>query len=244
MKSVAIIQSNYIPWKGYFDIINDVDLFVFYDDVQFTVRDWRNRNIIKTAAGPRWITVPVGASRNRLVCEVGITERGWAREHWALLKRHYGQAPFFADYAPMLEEVYAGHEWTSLSSLNQHLICQIARHCLGIATEFRDSREFAPVGCRQERLIDLLTKAGADRYLSGPAAKDYVDENRFADAGIRVMWKDYRGYPDYPQFHPPFSHQVTILDLLFHMGPVAPDYIWGWRNQTVELMPAAQGAAL
>lgn len=243
MKTVAVIQSNYIPWKGYFDIIHDVDTFVFYDDVQFTVRDWRNRNIVKTAQGPRWLTVPVGASRNRLVCDVGISDPLWGPAHWTALKHHYGRAPHFGRYAPMLEEVYLQRRWTNLSELNQHMTRLIARDCLGITTEFRDSREFGSTGCRQERLIDLLTRAGADVYVSGPAARSYVDERRFAEAGITVVWKDYAGYPPYPQFHPPFTHQVTILDLLFHVGPAASGYVWGWRPPAIEPVAASQRLA-
>jgi hypothetical protein len=244
MKTVAVIQSNYIPWKGYFDIIHDVDLFVFYDDVQFTVRDWRNRNVVKTAQGPRWLTVPVGASRNRLVCEVGITDPEWARDHWAVLKHHYSRAPFFAAYAPLLEDAYLGQPWTNLSALNHHLIQLIARQCLGIRTEFCDSREFGCSGSRQDRLIELLTKAGAAVYVSGPAARSYIDEHRFEDAGIAVAWKSYEGYPEYPQPHPPFSHHVTVLDLLFQVGPSAPDYIWGWRATDGVSLPAEQRVAV
>jgi hypothetical protein len=226
----GVIQSNYIPWKGYFDIMHDVDVFVFYDDVQFTKNDWRNRNLIKTPAGRQWLSIPVGKAQDRLIHEVAIPDTPWACQHWAQLQAHYAAAPYFATYAPMLEEVYLARAWTNLSELNQHLICRIARDCLGITTEVRDSREFGAVGHKQERLIDLLAKVGADAYVSGPTARDYIDEARFDRAGIEIMWKDYGGYPEYPQFHPPFTHQVTILDLLFHQGPSAPDHIWGWRD--------------
>jgi hypothetical protein len=116
MRTVGVIQSNYIPWKGYFDIIHGVDLFVFHDDVLFTKLDWRNRNIVKTASGPRWLTIPVGAPRNRLICEVDIKDPTWARDHWSLLKRHYARAPHFKEFAPLLEDVYLNQGWTNLSA--------------------------------------------------------------------------------------------------------------------------------
>ena len=228
MSRVAVIQSNYIPWKGYFDVIHDVDLFIFHDDLQYTKNDWRNRNRIKTPNGPAWITVPVGTSESRLICDVEIRDAAWQKKHWNLLNTHYGRTAHFATYRPFMAEVYLDKRWENLSSLNQFLIRRIAE-LLGITTAFRDSREFAPEGARQERLLDLLRRANATTYLSGPAAKDYIEPGRFAAAGIDLQWKDYGGYPEYPQRFPPFDHNVSILDLLFNVGPDAPRYIWGWR---------------
>jgi hypothetical protein len=230
MKKVAIIQSNYIPWKGYFDVIHDVDVFIFLDDVQYTVRDWRNRNKIKTPQGLRWLTVPVGADRNRLIHEVEIVDDGWNKNHWESLKRNYSKALYFTLYREFLEHVYVGMKWVNLSELNQYLIKTISRELLGIKTEFMDSRKLSATGSKQERLIDLLLKTGANVYLSGPAARDYIDERGFADAGIELQYKDYSGYPEHPQLYPPFEHGVSILDLLFNCGPASPDSIWGWRN--------------
>lgn len=235
LKKVAVIQSNYIPWKGYFDIIHDVDLFIFYDDVQYTKNDWRNRNRIKTQHGAAWLTIPVGADLNRLICEVPLADERWAKNHYKTLVQNYAKAPFFAQYQPLLEEVYLARRWTNLSELNQYLIKTIARDCLGIIAEFADSRSYGASGKRLERLLDLLKKAGTDRYISGPAARDYIDERHFASEGIQLVYKDYSGYPEYPQFFPPFDHYVTVLDLLFHAGPDASYYIWGWRNEAAYL---------
>jgi len=226
---VAILQSNYIPWKGYFDIINDVDLFIFYDDVQYTTRDWRNRNKIKTDRGTKWLTVPVGKSSNRLICDVAIDDRDWGIRHWKTLQQYYARAPFFELYRKTLENMYLHTKWSSLSNLNQSLIKCIAE-ILKIRTDFKDSRIFKAQGKKSERLIDILTKVNADVYLTGPSARSYLDEKLFRKANIEVIYKDYSGYPEYPQFYPPFVHEVTILDLLFHVGPEAPDYIWGWRS--------------
>lgn len=235
LKRVAVIQSNYIPWKGYFDIINDVDLFIFYDDVQYTKNDWRNRNKIKTPTGVQWLTIPTGASLNRRIFEVELVDKLWAVKHWKNLQQYYSKAPFFHYYRDFFEQVYLGTCWTNLSELNQFLIRRIATEYLGITTEFRDSREYSASGQQLERLICLLKKSGAEEYVSGPTARDYIDDNFFATEEIQLIYKDYSGYPEYPQVFAPFDHYVTILDLLFHVGPDAPYYIWGWRNDRSHL---------
>lgn len=231
-RRVAILQSNYIPWKGYFDIIHDVDLFIFFDDVQYTQRDWRNRNKIKTSRGVEWLTVPTNGTRQHLIHDVELVDTKWQSTHWQTLRHNYGKAPHFERYRPFLEDVYLGRQWKHLSELNQYLIEQISRQFLGIFTTFVDSRRYHAVDAKQERIIDLLIKTDATRYVSGPSARDYIDETRFARTGIELVWKDYNGYPEYPQFHLPFEHGVTILDLLLHTGPEAPWYIWGWREQS------------
>jgi hypothetical protein len=231
MKRVAVIQSNYIPWKGYFDIIHDVDVFVFYDDVQYTKRDWRNRNKIKTNQGLRWLTIPIGSQADRLICEVELTNNIWNKKHWATIKQSYAKAPYFKRYQSFLEHVYEEAEWSTLSELNQFLIKTISSEYLGIKTEFTDSREFCPTGEKLDRLLDLLVRMSATLYLSGPSGRGYIDEQRFVEAGVKLEYKDYSGYPEYPQLFPPFEHQVSIVDVLFNCGPEAPYYIWGWRPE-------------
>ena len=235
-RRVAVLQSNYIPWKGYFDIIREVDLFIFYDDLQFTKNDWRNRNRIKSAHGTEWLTIPVGQGTDRLICEVSIGDPRWQQKHWRTLQQNYGACPHFARYRPLFEDVFLGRRWTNLSELNQGLIRHIAHEFLGIRTRFADSREYALHGQKQERLLDLLAQAGATAYLSGPAARDYIAPERFEAAEITLEWKDYSGYPEYHQRFPPFEHRVSIVDLLFNVGPDAPYFIWGWRED-----PRAQG---
>jgi hypothetical protein len=230
MKTVVILQSNYLPWKGYFDLIHDTDEFIFYDDVQFTKNDWRNRNRIKTPNGAAWITIPVGASNDRLICDVEIRDAGWQSKHWKTIQHNYGKCPHFSRYQAFFEDIYLSRKWSNLSELNQYLIQAISKNFLGITTAFRDSREYQTSGRNLDRILELVTKAGAGRYISGPAAKDYIEPSRFSDAGIELVWKDYSGYPEYPQRYPPFEHGVSILDLLFNAGPDAPWYIWGWRE--------------
>ena len=227
---VAAIQSSYIPWKGYFDIIHDVDTFIFYDDLQYTKRDWRSRNRIKSASGPQWLTIPVGGRTDRLICDVAIEDPDWQKNHWGRLKQSYGRTPHFPRYAPLFEEIYLGQQWGNLSLLNQQLIQRIARDCLGIRTCFADSRQFVAEGRKLDRLIDLLKKAGASHYISGPSARAYIDPLQFEAAGIALEFKEYGNYPEYGQLYPPFTHEVTVLDLLFHEGANAPWYIWGWRG--------------
>ncbi len=229
-KRVAVLQSNYIPWKGYFDIIHDVDLFIFYDDLQFTKNDWRNRNRIKAATGTEWITIPVGQDTNRLICEVQLKDNAWQAKHWRTLQQVYGRCPFFGLYRSYFEDVYLGRIWTNLSELNQSLIRHISCEFLGLKTMFADSRSWALRGQKLDRLLDLLVQSGATSYLSGPAAKDYIEVERFERVGITLGWKSYTGYPEYSQRFPPFEHGVSILDLLFNTGPEAAQHIWGWRG--------------
>jgi hypothetical protein len=231
---VAVIQSNYIPWKGYFDIMHDVDTFIFYDHVQFTKNDWRNRNKVKTAQGSVWLTIPTGTNLNRLICEVRLEEPRWQSKHYKTICQNYGKAPYFPKYQAFLEHVYLERKWETLSELNHYMIMTIARNFLGITTKFRDSREFPLEGARHDRLMDLLKKAGADCYYSGPSAKAYIEPSVFHDASIKLVYKDYSNYPEYRQPFPPFDHYVSVLDLLFNTGPDAPWYIWGWREEIPE----------
>jgi hypothetical protein len=234
MKTIVGNQSNYIPWKGYFDLIHDADLFFFYDDVQYTKEDWRNRNKIKTSKCLEWISVPVGSSRNRLICEVEMKDSRWQTEHWNKLKQNYGKCAHFASYRPFFEDFYLGRTWSNLSEMNQFLIRHIAGEFLNIKTEFDDSRNYSLVGKNQDRVIDILKKLGAECYITGPAGKAYLDPSQFEEAGIKeLVFKDYSGYPEYPQCFPPFQHTVSILDLLFNVGSSAPWYIWGWRETPV-----------
>ena len=142
MKRVAIVQSNYIPWKGYFDMINMVDLFIFHDDLQYTKQDWRNRNKIKTSRGTEWLTVQCGTNENSLICEVELKDHKWQRKHWNKIVQNYGAAACFDKYREFFEEFYLGKTWRNLSEMNQYLIKAISRDFLGITTEFDNSRRY------------------------------------------------------------------------------------------------------
>jgi len=224
-KRVAILQSNYIPWKGYFDLINMVDLFIFHDDLQYTKGDWRNRNLIKTPSGVQWLTIPCGTNEHRLICEVQLTDQSWQAKHWTLIKANYEHTEYFKRYRPFFEEIYLGTKWQNLSEMNQAVVERISRELLGIRTEFEDSRKYSLTQRKAERVKELLLKCGADEYLSGPAAKDYLSEESLDEAGIRLEWMSYAGYPEYPQLNPPFTHQVSVIDLLFNTGDQAVKYM-------------------
>jgi hypothetical protein len=224
-KRIAILQSNYIPWKGYFDIIGSVDEFIIYDEVQYTKNDWRNRNRIKTAAGVQWITIPVyQKSLKQKISETEVSQSNWAVKNWNTLKTNYGRAPAFKAIAPVFEEFYLKTQLTQLSEINISLIRMICR-LLGIMTPITNSADYVLEGDPTERLVNLCRQCGATRYLSGPAAKNYLREALFQQNNIAVEWMDYSGYPEYPQLYPPFSHYVSILDLLFSMGEHAAQYM-------------------
>jgi hypothetical protein len=225
-KKVAILQSNYLPWKGYFDIIRRVDVFVFYDDVQYTKNDWRNRNKIQTQQGPQWITIPCGQSESRLICEVELNNSRWQKKHWSSIKQNYQKAPFFERYRPFFEYVFCEVEWRNLSELNQFVIKKISRDFLDLTdVVFEDSRKYHLQTQKGDRVLELLQKVEATDYLSGPAAKSYLDERMLATANIELEWMDYAGYPEYPQLFQPFEHGVSVIDLLFNVGDEAINYM-------------------
>jgi len=226
-KRVAIVQSNYIPWKGYFDLIASVDEFVLLDDAQYTRRDWRNRNLIKCSSGAQWLTIPVQVKGNysARIRDIVVSDPRWTEHHWRTLVHEYSRAAHFGDLRATVESWYAAvRAMPRLSHINAFLLRSIC-DLLGIGTPLRASEEFDLSGERNARLISICAQAGADVYVSGPAAQTYLDEDEFRRAGISVEWMDYSGYPEYEQLHPPFDHRVSILDLLFNTGASAPNYM-------------------
>jgi len=225
-KKVAILQSNYIPWKGYFDMIAYVDEFILYDDMQYTRRDWRNRNQIKTPNGLQWMTVPVKVKGkyHQKIRDTEIDDSTWAPAHWQLLVQNYRRAPYFKDVAFWLEPLYLSESYTHISQLNRRFIEAVCNY-LNIKTDIIDSWDYVQVDGKAERLADLCPQAGGSEYVSGPAAKNYIDENIFKIRDIKLTWFDYTGYPEYPQLWAEFTHEVTILDLLFNCGEDAPNYM-------------------
>ena len=226
MKKVAILQSNYIPWKGYFDLIAAVDEFILYDDMQYTRRDWRNRNLIKTPQGLQWLTVPVKAKGKyaQSIRETEIDGTAWAEIHWKGIEKNYRRAPHFQEIAELFEPLYLKQEYSHLSVLNRCLLEAVCSY-LGIRTTITNSWDYALVDGKTERLVDICKQAGGGEYISGPAAKDYIEEHQFAKCGIRLTWFDYAGYSEYPQLWGKFSHGVSILDLLFNCGKRAHRYM-------------------
>ena len=229
MKKVAILQSNYIPWKGYFDIIAMVDEFILYDDMQYTRRDWRNRNKIKTPNGAKWLTIPVETKGKfyQKINETQISGGDWAQSHMMSLSQCYSKAPFWKENHSWLQSLYerASH-MKMLSDVNYLFITEICKK-LGIHTEITWSSDYSLVDGKTERLIGLVQSAGGDFYLSGPAAKDYIVDELFEKASIRLDYMNYEGYPQYPQLHGEFDPYVSILDLILMTGPEARSYMKG-----------------
>jgi hypothetical protein len=226
LKKVAILQSNYIPWKGYFDMIAAADEFILYDDMQYTRRDWRNRNQIMTPHGVQWLTVPVlvKGKYHQKIRETEIDGTDWAAAHWKALVQNYRRALHFNEIASWLEPLYLKETFTHISQLNRRFIEAICTY-LCIKTIITNSWDYTLINGKSERLAGLCLQAGGTEYISGPAAKEYVDEKVFAEMGIKLTWFDYTGYPEYPQLWGEFAHGVSIIDLLFNCGKDAPRYL-------------------
>lgn len=224
MKKIAICQSNYIPWKGYFDLIAAVDEFILYDDVQFTKNDWRNRNKIKTPHGSQWITIPVGQGIDRRIRDVDLKDSRWQAKHWKMLESNYCRASHFPEISKLINPMYFQKEHRNLSVLNREfirLICDFLR----IRTKISNSWDYDFKPGKSERLVDLCEQAGASEYISGPAAQVYLKEKVFSDKKIKVTWFDYSEYPEYQQLWGNFTHNVSILDLLFNCGRNSASYM-------------------
>lgn len=224
MKTVAILQPNYIPWKGYFDLIASCDLFVLYDDVQYTKNDWRNRNLIKTPSGVKWLTIPVGGKINREIREVEISDPRWSHKHWKSLLANYARARFAGEIFDLFKPVYLSETHSSLVAVNRRLIELVCSY-LRIKTEIRLSSEFSMRMPGSDGVLALCETLGATHYLSGPSARAYLNLDSFASSGIAVRWFEYSDYPVYPQLWGAFEHRVTILDVLFNCGPSSRRYI-------------------
>jgi hypothetical protein len=230
-KRVAILQSNYIPWVGYFDIISRVDEFVIYDVVQFTKHDWRNRNRIKTAGGLQWLTIPVVTSGRfgQSVAETRIAAADWTVKHWRSVAQAYARAPFFGQYKDCIATAYQQCATIDrLSAVNRVFIDALAAQ-FQLSTRLTTAGEYDASGDRTGRLVAICRAAGANVYLSGPSARAYLDVAQFTDASIAVEYVDYSRYPVYPQLHGPFEFGVSALDVLFNLGPAAADYVKALR---------------
>lgn len=226
MKKIAILQSNYIPWKGYFDLIAAVDEFIIFDDMQYTKRDWRNRNKIKTPQGLKWLTIPVQVKGkyHQKIMETKIDGTSWARHHWKYIENCYQSADHFNDIADWLAPIYLQESHCYISKLNQRLIRAICEY-VGIKTTITNSWDYNLLEGKTLRLADLCMQAGGTQYISGMAAKSYIDEQVFTKMGIQLRWFDYSGYPEYSQLWGEFQHEVSILDLLFNCGKGAHRYM-------------------
>ncbi len=232
-KKVTITQSNYIPWKGFFDALNTVDEIIIYDVAQFTRRDWRSRNRIKTPHGTSWLTIPVAVKGKYLqtINESKIAQGAWNHAHWKIIKQNYSKAPYFLTYQDFFEPLFLGLDSLYLSEINVFLLKEICK-LLHIPTVFKYAQDFQLSDGKTEKLVELCKQTGASDYYTGPSAKNYLDETLFVREGIRVHYFDYSGYPVYHQLYGEFVHEVSIIDLLLNEGPNAPKYMksFGFNN--------------
>ncbi len=231
IRKVLITQSNYIPWKGYFDAINMADIFVAYDDMQYTKRDWRNRNQIKTANGPTWLSIPVSVKGKfeQKINETEISDKNWADNHWNAIENAYSKAPYFKEFKPIFKDLYQ-------KASNEILLCKVnllflksISEILKVETEFINSSEFNLKGDKTEKLLNICLDLKATHYITGPAAKNYMDVSLFENAGIEIIWMDYSNYPTYHQLHGEFTHSLSILDLIFNTGEDTSNYMKSFK---------------
>ncbi|MGP8215901.1 MAG: WbqC family protein [Bacteroidia bacterium] len=228
MKKLFIIQTNYIPWKGYFDAINMVDEVILYDSMQYTKNDWRNRNKIKTVQGAQWLTIPIDVKGklNQRIDEAVVSDQhlGWRENHWKTIQMNYSKAPHFKLYLSAFRDLYKNNGETYLSKINYSFITLI-NSILGIKTPMRWSSEFELKGDKNEKLVNICKDTRTTDYFTGPSAKSYLNEALFEKEGIKVHYLDYSSYPEYKQLYGDFIHELSIVDLIFNEGPNMHKYM-------------------
>ncbi|MEM4313263.1 MAG: WbqC family protein [Thermoplasmata archaeon] len=228
-KKIIITQSNYIPWKGYFDGIALANEFILYDDMQYTRRDWRNRNLIKTSQGIKWLTIPVEVKGKffQKIRDTKVRDKKWVKDHLKTLQFNYAKARCFKEVFPLLEELYLQAEKLDYLSEINFLFLQKISDYLNIKKTIKFCWEY-PYDIekdKNQRLIEICKLANATDYYSGPAARNYIDIELFKQNHINVHWLDYSGYKEYEQLYPPFEHGVSIIDLLLNMGKESKNYL-------------------
>lgn len=215
---VVILQSNYMPWRGYFDLIKNADVFCFYDEVKYTKNDWRNRNKIYSKNGLQWLTIPIDKDAVKLKISEVILPNGWENKHAETLKTVYGRASQYHQLEGLIDQLYHKNRYSLLSDFNRNAIQELSK-LMGLSTEFVSSSSYNLQGDRVWRLINLLKELGATTYISGPSAKDYLqgNEHLFEENGIQLQYMKYGPYKEYAQFQLHFEPYVSILDLIAHV---------------------------
>lgn len=222
---LVVLQPGYLPWLGFFDQMHWADIFVVYDDVQYTKNDWRNRNRIKGTNGPQWLTVPVHFHLGNLIKDVALhQDKRWVESHVKSLQFAYAKGKYFDDYFPQIKKlIKAPHE--RLIDLDMTLIMYL-KGTLGIDTQVLYSSRMEAKGSKSQRLINICHECSATQYLTGDAARDYLDVKLFEDNGIEVRYHHYK-HPEYPQLFGDFVPHLSVVDLLFNCGPESLDYLKG-----------------
>lgn len=212
----AIHQPQYLPWLGYFDKLDKADVFVFLDNVQYKKNEWQNRNKIRTARGWQWITVPVRYNFKQLINQVRIdNSKRWSEIHYHSLLTNYNKAPYFNSYSSFFKNIYS-QKWEYLVDINIYFIKYLTQ-ILGITTELIKASQLDVTGQKTVRLVNICKKLGADTYLSGSGAREYLDLSQFEKNNIKVVFQQFH-HPVYKQVYPGFELCMSIVDLLFNYG--------------------------
>lgn len=212
-------QPAYLPWLGLFHKIALSDVYVSLDSVQFEKNSFSNRNKIKTANGPVWLTVPVSLKGHtgNTIRETEIdNSKNWQKKHFTSIYLNYKKAPFFNKYADFFEDTYIKKEWHVISELNDYMLRWFLEQ-LGIKIQFHQSSKLNLKGHKTELVLNMCKKLGAEIYLFGILGKDYVKEEEFIRENIRIWFQDYE-HPVYPQLYGDFLSNMSIIDLLFNCG--------------------------
>jgi len=227
--TAAIMQPTFLPWLGYFALIEKVDVFIFLDNVQFDKRSWQQRNRYKTAQGVKWMTVPV-LSKGKYEQEIREVEidrsSGFPGKLLETLRHEYRKTPHFAEVFPWLQDQFSrldAWDWR-LGEMNMALIQGICGR-LGLRANFRRASELPAEGAKAERLYHLCRAVGASRYVSPPGSSDYLEESTvFQDHGIPVDYFQYE-HPVYAQPGDAFESHLSIIDLMFNVGAEAASFV-------------------
>jgi len=216
---VTIHQPQFLPWLGYLDKIDQADLFIMLDTVQFKKNEWQNRNRIRTATGWQWLTVPVLQHFGQRIDEVLINPTvAWKAQHLRALDMHYARAPYRHRYLVQLRELYSA-PWNKLSDLNKATV-QWLLDAYGITTPIHSAADYAARDEPTDRLIDLCRAVGAAQYLAGAGAEHYMDKPRFESSGVWLEIQTFQ-HPIYRQAYEPFEPNLSALDLLLMRGDEA-----------------------
>jgi len=227
MKKIAIIQPSYIPWKGYFDMIQKSEVFVFLDDVQYSKNTWRNRNKIKAPNGTIWLTIPVHyQSLHTNICDISIvTTSNWQKKHLRAITLNYAKASYYEVYVEKIKAILFEKRFETISKLDIHATIELAKLLNIHDTEFLISSELHCSGIKSEKVLNICKQVGANHYITGPSGMNYLDIDTFKENGINIKVQHYV-YPEYQQLYGKFEHEVSIIDMLFNLGPETPKYIW------------------
>jgi len=225
----AITQPSYIPWRGHFHLIQKADVFVFFDDVQYTRKSWRNRNRVEGDEKARWLTIPVSVrdhqARRVPIKEVEIDwSRDWNLSHRRILHQAYRKAPHYRRFEPLLDEIFSQRP-RLLADFTIETTIALARALDLGDTRFVRSSELEPSGTQTDRVISLMKQVGATHLINGPTARDYTDHEKLEAAALSVEYMTY-DYGEYPQLRAPFDPHLSVLDLLLMTGRDAGSYIW------------------